>query len=85
MGIDPSYLSQLLTRSMTPAKIEQLADAAGVDAYYFDEYVAKSLPSVCADDPGLLEILRLYVFEVDDDFREQFRDVAKALLKKRRR
>lgn len=70
--VDPSYVSQLLARGMNESHLRKIAAACGVKPQYFDEFVAISARDILMNDRDLLEIVRAYAFEADEDVREQF-------------
>lgn len=72
MGVDPSYLSQLLSRSIPIERLEQIAKAADVPPHYFDEYVAKASCALLTGDLRLLNLVRTYFFEMADADKAQF-------------
>lgn len=80
LQIDPSFLSQWLAKPMPPTKVQKIADAIGIKPQYFDEYVAGACVDRIMRDAELLDVLRAYLFEADDEMKERFIDRARRSL-----
>ena len=71
MGVDPSYLSQMLSsrRGMPLHRIERVASALSVEPQYFDAYVVNRVAGLVSQDRELLDVLRAYFFEASKSKR----------------
>jgi protein involved in polysaccharide export with SLBB domain len=81
MGIEPSYLAQMLARGMDARRIELMTKAfnslvkkAGdkIQPYFFDAYVIGTMDEHLKRDLRMIEVLRRVRFEMSESQREMW-------------